>query len=48
MKVFQEYLDACAVNYEDAIDEVLEIVYKHVNEDTFLKIQTEVRSTLLN
>lgn len=44
MKVFQEYLDA----YEDAVDEVLEIVYKYVNEDTFLKIQTEVRSTLLN
>lgn len=43
-KVFQKYLDA----YEDAIDEVLEIVYKHVNEDTFLAIQTEVRGTLLN
>ena len=43
-EVYQEYLDA----YEDAVDEVLEIVHKHVNEDTFLKIQKEVRGTLLN
>ena len=41
---FKTYLDA----YEDAIDEVLEIVYKHVNEDTFLTIQAEVKGTLLN
>ena len=43
-KVYQEYLDA----YEDAIDEVLDIVHKHVSEDIFLKIQKEVRGTLLN
>jgi hypothetical protein len=43
-EVFQKYLDA----YEDAIDEVLEIVQKHVSEDIFLTIQAEVRSTLLN
>lgn len=43
-EVYQEYLDA----YEDAIDQVLAIVDKHVSEDIFLKIQKEVRSTLLN
>lgn len=43
-EVYQEYLDA----YEDAVDQVLDIVYKHVSEDIFLKIQKEVRGTLLN
>lgn len=43
-EVYQEYLDA----YEDAINQVLAIVDKHVSEDIFLKIQKEVRSTLLN
>lgn len=43
-EVYKTYLDA----YEDAIDEVLNIVAKHINEDIFLKIQKEVRSTLLN
>lgn len=43
-EVYRAYLDA----YEDAIDEVLAIVDKHVSEDIFLKIQKEVRSTLLN
>ena len=43
-EVYQAYLDA----YEDAIDEVLAIVGKHISEDIFLKIQKEVRSTLLN
>ena len=40
----REYLDA----YEDAINQILDIVDKHVNEDIFLKIQKEVISTLLN
>ena len=44
MKCVNIYLDA----YEDAVDEILNIVDKYVNEDIFLKIQKEVRSTLLN
>jgi hypothetical protein len=40
----REYLDG----YEDAINQILDIVDKYVNEDIFLKIQKEVRSTLLN
>lgn len=40
----QEYLDA----YEDAINQILDIVDKHVSEDIFLKIQKEIRTTLLN
>ena len=43
-EVFQKYLDA----YKDAVDEVLKIVHKYVNEDTFLAIQKEVNGTLLN
>jgi hypothetical protein len=43
-EVYQEYLDA----YEDAIDQVLAIVEKHVSEDVFLKIQKEVKNILLN
>lgn len=41
-EVFQEYLDA----YEDATVEILNVVQKYVDKDTFLKIQNEVRSTL--
>jgi hypothetical protein len=36
-EVYQEYIDA----YEDAVDEVLAIVNKHVSEDIFLKIQKD-------
>ena len=40
----QEYLEG----YEDAINQTLDIVDKYVNEDIFLKIQKEVKSTLLD